>query len=88
MNGYNIVGGSFPLTMGNSTNGTTDQIGTYDLTVVVFSTYSGNGAIIVSDSNGTPYCVEVSGNTTITFPNIVVSNSGNIDVAISNVKCV
>ena len=81
------TGPDFPLYPGDSTYGTSPEpAGTYTVTIGISGSGTGYNLVFM-DSNGIPYCVEVSAAGSYQFSNVVLNNSTICYVILSNGMC-
>lgn len=78
--------GSYPVPAGENRDLTTDQIGTYDITVEFTNTISGQ-KIQVTDSNNVTQCQTVNVSNTFTFTNCAVDGNNQVLIAVSDGAC-
>lgn len=78
--------GSYPVPAGENRDLTTDQIGTYDITVEFTNTISGQ-KIEVTDSNNVTQCQTVNVSNTFTFTNCAVDGNNQVLIAVSDGAC-
>lgn len=81
VNGVSITGASFPLDIGNSTNGYTNQIGTYDILVYYANADMPSNYMRIQDAAYNNLCVDGfsslgPGPYYVYFPSQVVSSNG------------
>ena len=86
VNGVSISGATFPLPIGNGTNGTTNQIGTYTIEVN-FSGVTLTSHINCTDSTSTTSCTNMSGSGAVLFNSQVINGVVDINIDSFDANC-